>query len=98
MRKAQEIFDIMMDRFVPGPKSILPEGWGKAPNLPKAGEIFQEMVDMGCNPDIVTYGNMLDILCKAGRVVKLFEFLRTWIPGHASQHLSFIVFWFIRMG
>lgn len=70
VRKAQEIFDGMKDRFTPDSKtySILLEGWGKAPNLPKAREIFREMVDMGCNPDIVTYGIMVDILCKAGRV------------------------------
>ncbi|KAF8413183.1 hypothetical protein HHK36_001159 [Tetracentron sinense] len=70
VRKAQEIFDNMKDRFVPDSKtySILVEGWGKAPNLPKAREIFRDMVDKGCDPDIVTYGIMVDILCKAGRV------------------------------
>ncbi|KAF5444717.1 hypothetical protein F2P56_033825 [Juglans regia] len=70
IRKAQEIFDSMKDRFIPDSKtySILLEGWGKAPNLPKAREIFREMVDVGCNPDIVTYGIMVDVLCKAGRV------------------------------
>ncbi|KAJ4700738.1 putative Pentatricopeptide repeat-containing protein [Melia azedarach] len=70
VRKAQEIFDSMKDRFIPDSKtySILLEGWGKAPNLPRARETFREMIDMGCNPDIVTYGIMVDILCKAGRV------------------------------
>lgn len=70
VRKAQDIFDSMKDRFVPDSKtySILLEGWGKAPNLPKARDIFQEMVNVGCDPDIVTYGIMVDILCKAGRV------------------------------
>ncbi|KDO80509.1 hypothetical protein CISIN_1g011643mg [Citrus sinensis] len=70
VRKAQEIFDCMKDRFIPDSKtySILLEGWGKDPNLPRAREIFREMVDTGCNPDIVTYGIMVDVLCKAGRV------------------------------
>ncbi|XP_043701090.1 pentatricopeptide repeat-containing protein At1g77360, mitochondrial [Telopea speciosissima] len=70
VRKAQEIFDSMKDRFTPDSKtySILLEGWGKDPNLPKAREIFREMVDKGCDPDIVTYGIMVDVLCKAGRV------------------------------
>ncbi|CAN1151514.1 Pentatricopeptide repeat-containing protein At1g77360, mitochondrial [Linum perenne] len=70
VRKAQEIFDSMKDRFVPDSKtySILLEGWGKAPDLPKAREIFREMVDDGCNPDVVTYGIMVNLLCKAGRV------------------------------
>ncbi|KAH8508970.1 hypothetical protein POPTR_005G181900v4 [Populus trichocarpa] len=70
VRKAQEIFDSIKDRFVPDSKtySILLEGWGKDPNLPKAREIFREMVSNGCRPDIVTYGIMVDVLCKAGRV------------------------------
>uniref|UniRef100_A0A2P2LPR7 Uncharacterized protein MANES_18G081800 n=1 Tax=Rhizophora mucronata TaxID=61149 RepID=A0A2P2LPR7_RHIMU len=70
VRKAQEVFDSMKDQFVPDSKtySILLDGWGKAPNLPKAREIFREMVETGCKPDIVTYGIMVDILCKAGRV------------------------------
>ncbi|XP_077240068.1 tetratricopeptide repeat (TPR)-like superfamily protein [Tasmannia lanceolata] len=70
VRKAQEIFDCMKDRFIPNSKtySILLEGWGKDPNLPKAREVFRVMVDSGCDPDIVTYGIMVDLLCKAGRV------------------------------
>ncbi|KAA8538409.1 hypothetical protein F0562_028045 [Nyssa sinensis] len=78
VRKAQEIFDNMKDRFVPDSKtySILLEGWGRDPNLPKAREIFREMVNMGCNPDIVTYGIMVDILCKAGRVDEAVEIVK----------------------
>lgn len=70
VRKAQEIFDSTKHQFTPDSKtySILIEGWGRAPNLPKAREIYQEMVEAGCEPDIVTYGIMVDILCKAGRV------------------------------
>ncbi|KAL3637218.1 hypothetical protein CASFOL_019517 [Castilleja foliolosa] len=69
VRKAQEIFDAMKDQFFPDSKtySILLEGWGRAPNLPKAREIFNEMTGSGCKPDIVTYGIMVDVLCKAGR-------------------------------
>ncbi|XAR62846.1 hypothetical protein NMG60_11017743 [Bertholletia excelsa] len=68
--KAQEVFDNMKEQFCPDSKtySIMIEGWGKYPNLPKAREIFREMAHMGCRPDIVTYGIMVDILCKAGRV------------------------------
>ncbi|KAL8489521.1 hypothetical protein ACS0TY_025438 [Phlomoides rotata] len=82
VRKAQEIFDAMKDQFCPDSKtySILLEGWGRAPNLPKARDIFRNMVDTGCTPDIVTYGIMVDVLCKAGRtdeavqVIKEMEF------------------------
>ncbi|KAF7061051.1 hypothetical protein CFC21_067782 [Triticum aestivum] len=70
VRKAQEIFEQMNDRFSPDAKtySILLEGWGRAPNLPKMREVYSEMLDAGCQPDIVTYGIMVDSLCKTGRV------------------------------
>ncbi|CAI0383385.1 unnamed protein product [Linum tenue] len=70
VRKAQELFDSMKEKFVPDSKtySILLEGWGRAPNLPKAREIFREMVDNGCSPDVVTYGIMVNLLCKSGRI------------------------------
>ncbi|XP_058076724.1 pentatricopeptide repeat-containing protein At1g77360, mitochondrial [Magnolia sinica] len=78
VRKAQEIFDGLKDRFVPDSKtySILLEGWGKEPNLPKVREVSQEMVDKGCNPDIVTYGIMVNALCKAGRVEEAVSVVR----------------------
>ncbi|XP_031391643.1 pentatricopeptide repeat-containing protein At1g77360, mitochondrial isoform X2 [Punica granatum] len=82
VRKAQEIFESMKERFVPDSKtySILIEGWGKAPNLPKAREIFREMVGSGCEPDIVTYGIMVDVLCKAGRVDEAVGVIREMSP------------------
>ncbi|KAL5984991.1 hypothetical protein ACLOJK_038828 [Asimina triloba] len=78
VRRAQEIFDGWKDRFPPESKtySILLEGWGKAPNLPKAREVFREMIDGGCEPDIVTYGIMVDMLCKAGRVEEAVDVVR----------------------
>lgn len=78
VRKAQEIFDSMKERFVPNTKtySILLDGWGKAPNLPKAREMFQEMLRVGCDPDIVTYGIMVDALCKAGRANEALEIVK----------------------
>nr|GMD15330.1 pentatricopeptide repeat-containing protein At1g77360, mitochondrial-like [Ipomoea batatas]GMD15334.1 pentatricopeptide repeat-containing protein At1g77360, mitochondrial-like [Ipomoea batatas] len=78
VRKAQEIFDSMKNQFVPDAKtySILLEGWGRDPNLPKAREIYRKMIEVGCNPDIVTYGIMVDILCKAGRVDEAVEIVK----------------------
>lgn len=83
VRKAQEIFDKMKERFAPDSKSysILLEGWGREPNLPKAIEIFRQMVDAGCNPDIVTYGIMVDILCKAGRVDEAVDIVKSMDAG-----------------
>ena len=51
--------------------SILINGWGRDPNSPKVREVFREMIDVGCNPDMVTYGIVVDVLCKAGRVKML---------------------------
>lgn len=78
VRKAQEIFDNMNGRFAPDAKtySILLEGWGRAPNLPKMREVYQDMIDKGCKPDIITYGIMVDALCKAGRVEEAVNVVR----------------------
>lgn len=69
VRKAQEVFDKMSHKFEPDAKtySILLEGWGRAPDLPKMREVYHKMVDNECEPDIVTYGIMVDALCKTGR-------------------------------
>ncbi|KAK6149147.1 hypothetical protein DH2020_016672 [Rehmannia glutinosa] len=91
IRKAQEIFDAMKNEFCSDSKtySILLEGWGRAPNLPKAREMFKEMVDSGCNPDIVTYGIMVDILCKAGRTDEAVEVINE-MEFSGCQPTSFI--------
>lgn len=91
VRKAQEIFDSMKERFTPESKtySILIGGWGRDPNLPRAREIFREMVDMGCNPDIVTYGIMVDIFCKSGRVEEGVEII-TDMDAKGCKPTSFI--------
>ncbi|KAL3849732.1 hypothetical protein ACJIZ3_011614 [Penstemon smallii] len=89
--KAQEIFDAMKDQFLPDSKtySILLQGWGRAPNLPKAREVFREMVSSGCNPDVVTYGIMVDILCKAGRIDEALEVISE-MEFNGCQPTSFI--------
>ncbi|KAG5045640.1 hypothetical protein AAZX31_06G111600 [Glycine max] len=91
VRKAQEIFDAMKGQFVPDEKSysILLEGWGKAPNLPRAREVFREMVEAGCDPDVVTYGIMVDVLCKAGRVDEAVEVVKEMDVGNCRP-TSFI--------
>ncbi|KAL9241193.1 hypothetical protein vseg_015330 [Gypsophila vaccaria] len=91
VRKAQEIFDKMKERFEIDSKtySILLEGWGREPNLPKAREIFRQMIHVGCAPDIVTYGIMVDVLCKAGRVNKALEVVRS-MEAEGCKPTSFI--------
>ncbi|XP_078443372.1 tetratricopeptide repeat (TPR)-like superfamily protein [Wolffia australiana] len=70
VRRAQQLFDEMSHRFAPDSKtfSILIQGWGKEPNLPKARELYGRMIEGECEPDEVTYGIMVDVLAKAGRV------------------------------
>ncbi|GJR26324.1 pentatricopeptide repeat-containing protein [Tanacetum coccineum] len=91
VRKAQEIFNTMKDRFVPDQKtySLLIEGWGRDPNLPMAREIYREMISDGCRPDIVTYGIMVDILCKAGRVDEAIDIIKD-MEYNDCQPTSFI--------
>lgn len=91
VRKAQEIFDKMRDGFVPDSKtySILIDGWGKEPSLPKAREVFREMVDGGCKPDVVTYGIMVDVLCKVGRVDEALGIVRN-MESSGCKPTSFI--------
>ncbi|KAF5806306.1 putative tetratricopeptide-like helical domain superfamily [Helianthus annuus] len=91
IRKAQEIFNTMRDRFIPDQKtySILIEGWGREPNLPKAREIYREMINDRCQPDIVTYGIMVDILCKAGRVDEAIDIIKE-MECNNCQPTSFI--------
>lgn len=91
VRKAQEIFDKTKDRFEPDSKSysILIDGWGKEPNLPRAREIFREMVDVGIKPDVVTYGIMVDVLCKAGRVDEAIGIVRS-MESSGCEPTSFI--------
>ncbi|PON91543.1 Tetratricopeptide-like helical domain containing protein [Trema orientale] len=91
VRKAQEVFDGMKTRFEPDSKtySILIDGWGKEPNLPKARGVFREMVDIGISPDIVTYGIMVDVLCKAGRVDEAIGIVRT-MDSNGCEPTSFI--------
>ncbi|XP_072972427.1 pentatricopeptide repeat-containing protein At1g77360, mitochondrial [Typha angustifolia] len=91
VRKAQEVFDEMIDRFEPDAKtySILLDGWGRDPNLPKMREVYSEMIERGCEPDIVTYGIMVDALCKAGRVEEAVDIVRD-MEFRGCQPTSFI--------
>lgn len=91
VRKAQEIFDDMKNQFVPDAKtySILIEGWGRDPNLPKAREMYREMVGAGFDADIVAYGIMVDVLCKAGRVDEALDIVKE-MEFSGCQPTSFI--------
>eukprot|EP01018_Ginkgo_biloba_P031509 Gb_22860 [translate_table: standard] len=68
--KAQEIFDKMKTRFVPDLRtySILMEGWGNEPDLPRMRKLLREMIGKGCKPDVVVYVILINALCKGGKV------------------------------
>lgn len=88
-RKAQAIFDDMKERFTPDSKtfSILIEGWGREPNLPKAKEVFDDMI---CKPDVVTYGIMVDILCKVGKVGEALDIIRDMMATGSCRPNTYI--------
>ncbi|KAL0903521.1 hypothetical protein M5K25_027907 [Dendrobium thyrsiflorum] len=91
VRKAQEVFNQMRHHFKPDVKtySILLEGWGRAPNLPRLWEVFDEMAETGCKADIVTYGIMVDALCKTGSIMEAVNLVRE-MPSRGCPPTSFI--------
>ncbi|CAK8570433.1 unnamed protein product [Lathyrus sativus] len=54
--------------------SILISGWGKVGDSGKARELFEVMLEQGCDVDLLAYNNMLDALCKGGRVDEAMDF------------------------
>ncbi|KAJ8770286.1 hypothetical protein K2173_012756 [Erythroxylum novogranatense] len=52
--KAQEVFDRMKKK-----------GWGQERDISKLNEVFREMKDEGFEPDVVTYGILVNAYCKA---------------------------------
>lgn len=45
--------------------TILLEGWSQQQNLLKVNEVCREMKDEGFEPDVVTYGIIINAYCKA---------------------------------
>ncbi|XP_058761345.1 pentatricopeptide repeat-containing protein At5g12100, mitochondrial-like [Vicia villosa] len=74
--QAQKFFDQIKSRFSLTAKtySILISGWGKVGDSGKARELFEEMLEQGCDVDLLAYNNMLDALCKGGHVDKAMDF------------------------
>ncbi|RDY14062.1 Pentatricopeptide repeat-containing protein, mitochondrial, partial [Mucuna pruriens] len=70
VKQAQQFFDQAKNRFSLTTKtySILISGWGEIGDSEKACELFQAMLEQGCPVDLLAYNNLLEALCKGGRV------------------------------
>lgn len=70
VKQAQQFFDQAKNRFSLAAKtySILISGWGDIGDSEKASELFQAMLEQGCPVDLLAYNNLLEALCKGGRV------------------------------
>ncbi|KAI5383063.1 pentatricopeptide repeat-containing protein At1g52640, mitochondrial [Lathyrus oleraceus] len=76
VKEAQQFFDQTKSRFSLTAKtySILISGWGKVGDSGKARELFEAMLEQGCDVDLLAYNNMLDALCKGGHVDEAMDF------------------------
>ncbi|KHN25611.1 pentatricopeptide repeat-containing protein At1g52640, mitochondrial-like [Glycine soja] len=70
VKQAQQLFHQAKNRFLLTAKtySILISGWGEIGDSEKACELFQAMLEQGCPVDLLAYNNLLQALCKGGRV------------------------------
>ncbi|KAL3039967.1 hypothetical protein AAZX31_01G214400 [Glycine max] len=70
VKQAQQLFHQAKNRFSLTAKtySILISGWGEIGDSEKACELFQAMLEQGCPVDLLAYNNLLQALCKGGRV------------------------------
>uniref|UniRef100_A0A7C9FLK3 Pentacotripeptide-repeat region of PRORP domain-containing protein n=1 Tax=Opuntia streptacantha TaxID=393608 RepID=A0A7C9FLK3_OPUST len=85
-KEAQALYDKLKSRFAPNMKTytVLLSGWCRVKNLMEAGNIWNEMVDLGFKPDIITHNIMLDGLLKVKKksdAIKLFEVMKAKGPA-----------------
>lgn len=63
MEDARTVYHQLKSRFKPNTQTfnILLSGWK---TIEEARSFYDEMIQLGCRPDIVTYNTLLDALCK----------------------------------
>ncbi|GER55050.1 pentatricopeptide repeat (PPR) superfamily protein [Striga asiatica] len=81
-KEAQAIFEKMEHKFTPNvfTYTILLNGWCRVKNLMEACRVWNEMIEHGLKPDVVTHNTMLDGLLTCGKrsdAIKLFEVMRS---------------------
>ncbi|CAL4903248.1 unnamed protein product [Urochloa decumbens] len=65
-------------KFIPDLKTytVLMEGWGHEKDLLMVKTVYQEMLDAGIRPDVVSYGMLISAFCKSGKcdeAIKVFR-------------------------
>uniref|UniRef100_A0A7N2MJ66 Pentatricopeptide repeat-containing protein n=1 Tax=Quercus lobata TaxID=97700 RepID=A0A7N2MJ66_QUELO len=68
VRKAQEIFDSMKDRFVPDPKTY-------KNRIEDAVDTFLEMERNGIKPDVAVYNALISAFCKTNKLKNVYRVL-----------------------
>eukprot|EP01018_Ginkgo_biloba_P009161 Gb_05336 [translate_table: standard] len=72
MRDVKYVYHILKNRFSPNTQTfnILLSGWR---NTEDARSFYDEMIQLGCTPDTVTYNSLLDALCKGREIREAFK-------------------------
>ncbi|EPS71142.1 hypothetical protein M569_03617, partial [Genlisea aurea] len=94
---AQSFFDGIKGRrhLIPGLKtySILIRGWGAAGEISNAKKLFDEMVESGLKPDLLSVNSMMDALCRGGKVSEAYDMLTGMnIRGPKPDAYSYSIF------
>ncbi|KAL6503533.1 hypothetical protein OROGR_025456 [Orobanche gracilis] len=72
--------------------STLLKGLFRGNRINEAQKLFMKMVKEGlCEPDVVTYGIVIDGLCKAGNIAMAIEILRVMEKGVESRIPIYII-------
>ncbi|GAV63558.1 PPR domain-containing protein/PPR_2 domain-containing protein/PPR_3 domain-containing protein [Cephalotus follicularis] len=78
VKHAQQFFDNVKLDFSPSAKtySILIRGWGDIGEFREARKAFDEMIEQGCNVDVLAYNSLLEALCKGGKADEAYKMFR----------------------
>ncbi|KAG6426020.1 hypothetical protein SASPL_110233 [Salvia splendens] len=78
---AQEFFDHVKDDAGLNPSvktySILMKGWGETGECGRVQKLFDEMLQRGCEADLLAWNSVLDALCKGGEADEAYELFRS---------------------
>lgn len=77
---AQEFFDQVKDDDGLNPivktYSILMKGWGETGDCDRVRKLFDEMLERGCEADLLAWNSVLDALCKGEKADEAYELFR----------------------
>ncbi|KAL5575683.1 hypothetical protein UlMin_017382 [Ulmus minor] len=78
VKHAHEFFHKVKSGFDPHAKtySILIRGWGDIGDADEARNLFDEMLERGCQVDVLAYNSYLEALCKGGNADEAYKIFR----------------------